>query len=123
MSHAACDCVPIGSTLHWPWPAVVVQLYIGVGGGVGGTHVVAQLVFVSGPDPAVPELVFGSELVNRAHEVLHSASVCPERPDESMVHWPVAPSQTYTGAQLVLHSACVCVPDPAVHVLACGMHV
>ena len=32
----------------------------GLGAGVGGTHVVAQLVFVSVPDPAVHVLVAGS---------------------------------------------------------------
>ena len=59
MLHNACVVyVPCASTAHAP--VVAPQLYIDVGVGVGGTHVVAQLVFDSWPDPAVHVLVFGS---------------------------------------------------------------
>jgi hypothetical protein len=45
--------VPSGTHL----PTLPLQLYVGAGGGVGGMHVVAQPVFVSGPDPATHVLV------------------------------------------------------------------
>jgi hypothetical protein len=59
VSHASCVWVPLLSGVHLP---SVLQLYIcvGAGGGVGGTHVVAQLVLFSAPDPAVHVLVAGS---------------------------------------------------------------
>jgi hypothetical protein len=48
----------VSSGTHWP--TSVLQLYICVGAGVGGTHVVAQPACVSVPDPAVHMLVVGS---------------------------------------------------------------
>jgi hypothetical protein len=55
LHNASVVYVPCASTVHAP--VVAPQLYIGVGAGGGGTHVVAQLVFVSWPDPALHVLV------------------------------------------------------------------
>ena len=58
LQNASVENLPAGSAAHAP--VVAPQLYIGVGAGVGGTHVLAQLAFVSRPDPAVHVLVAGS---------------------------------------------------------------
>ena len=104
------------------------QLYIGVGAGVGGTHIALQPACVSWPEPAVHVLVALSVHVYCPHAVLHNASVVYV-PCASTAHAPVVAPQLYIGADVggthvVAQLAFVSVPDPATHVLVAGsLHV